>query len=79
MSLTAANSLPLQVERTKKREPNMAIGKFFGGDLKKNNAQTSGNSELTASLKGKVPPPDVKSKSPKRKTIGQRMVERAGY
>lgn len=83
MSLSAANSLPLQVERTKKREPTMPIAKYFGGhgsevmaDMKKKNGEKGGEREFYATANAKGQKPDDKTK---RKSIGQRMVERSGY
>jgi hypothetical protein len=87
MSLTAANSLPLQVERTdKKREPIMPLSKYFKGkgeqvmsDMQDRYGADKGKSVFYATAnKNDQNPPD-KSKPAKRKSIGQRMVERSGY
>jgi hypothetical protein len=84
--LTAASGLPLQVERTKKREPDMPLSKYFKGkgeqvmsnmqDTYKDPDKAKQVFYATAAKNGQKPD----SKPPaKRKSIGQRMVERAGY
>lgn len=56
----------------------MAFAKFFKGKGGQDGT-TQSTQAAPVSTRKPMPPPDSKSKPAKRKSIGQRMVERAGY
>ena len=84
--LTALSTLPLQKETTEKRGKRMPLARYFKGhgnevmdSMKKSNGgdKDSANREFYATANARNMKPGQSGAKPKRKSIGQRVAEKA--